>query len=132
MLQPTNTGMHVARTTWLLFPLSHACSSSSCGPSSTCSISPEENDGTVGKALAKLHKQGLALAILPLNAWLPSLSSPLASKPLEARQEQAWQCLQALLPGVEGTELGFQVLPDRSEGWGPIYWSTLTRLDLGT
>mmetsp|Transcript_3962 Transcript_3962/g.9233 ORF Transcript_3962/g.9233 Transcript_3962/m.9233 type:complete len:539 (-) Transcript_3962:228-1844(-) len=39
----------------------------------------------------------------------------------------SWEAIHALVPGLEKTECGMQALPDRCGGWGPIYWSVMTK-----
>ncbi len=142
---------------------------------STCSISPDENDEVVRKAVRKLQKQGQAVRIVPfaayatlapeaaahaLSAGVPDSLPPAArggshtdsvSKAgvvqgvckggrgeaglgqLWGREEgglsmrASWDALCALVPGLESTECGMQAMPDKCDGWGPIYWAVLRK-----
>ncbi|NDG84395.1 MAG: RsmB/NOP family class I SAM-dependent RNA methyltransferase [Proteobacteria bacterium] len=69
---------------------------------STCSISPLENDGVIGRLLERKADQ----VMLDPDA--------------------------ADLPDLEKTESGFQIFPDRSGGAGPIYLSRLVKLTRST
>lgn len=122
---------------------------------STCSISPGENDGVVGKAL---KKSKVPLVQVPLEDWWPQLKrqcmgsdsscdNPQAAMPgvtagqasaatvtagSAADQEAAVVHAPAStdaswLEGVEVREHGLHALPDRTGGYGPIYWSLLQR-----
>lgn len=69
---------------------------------STCSLSTLENDGAVQKALK----------------WV--------DKTRKKQVDAEWQALvvpidPSTMPFGEPTELGWHILPDRSDGWGPIY-----------
>jgi 16S rRNA C967 or C1407 C5-methylase (RsmB/RsmF family) len=66
---------------------------------STCSISPDENDGVIARALER--KSDLCELDLTMN--------------LEA--------------GMERTQFGVQIFPDRSDNAGPMYFSRLRRRD---
>lgn len=75
---------------------------------STCALSHIENDAVVSEVLKQVS---------PLwqcckgdgNPWEPA----------------ALLGLSASSQDVEATECGWRLLPDRGDGWGPIYWSIL-------
>lgn len=79
---------------------------------STCSISPLENDGVITKIL-KRNKGDVELAYKDtgLPAGVQEFSTNLLSD-----------------GGLEETECGWSILPDRSGGWGPIYFSVMRKL----
>ena len=66
---------------------------------STCSISPLENDGVIERILKKKPDQ--------IESVSDSNSIP---------------------DFVEKTEFGYQIMPDQSGGFGPIFWSVLRRI----
>lgn len=75
---------------------------------STCSLADEENDGVVSKLIGhKRHGAGLAL--------VDALGGPLAEA-----------SIAPLMHGVERTECGALMLPDRSR-FGPLYWAVIKR-----
>lgn len=76
---------------------------------STCALSPEENDAVVRRVLERRGE------ICELNT------------PGDAELEML--CAGVLPVGaVEPTELGYQILPDRAEGSGPIYFARLRKV----
>jgi 16S rRNA C967 or C1407 C5-methylase (RsmB/RsmF family) len=72
---------------------------------STCSLNVIENDLLVEKVLQKVNreKKGYTLEVIPIETILPGL------------------CLG------EATRLGWHMVPDNSEGFGPIYMSVLQK-----
>lgn len=78
---------------------------------STCSISPAENDGVIKKLLKR-------------NAGSVRLVHS-----VEGLGERANAFIEAAVPRVEQTEFGWMILPDRCDGWGPIYFAVLEKLE---
>ena len=77
---------------------------------STCALSEIENDGVVRRVLKKFSD---AKIILPPSAEeLSILISPFC---------------KIELPFAERTEFGFHVLPDSSDGAGPLYFSLISK-----
>lgn len=73
---------------------------------STCSISPAENDAVIAKLLKrKSGEVGIANAVG--STW----------------SEPEWRLM------IETTEHGFLVLPDRSNGAGPIFFAVLDKVE---
>ncbi|CAM9142368.1 unnamed protein product [Phaeothamnion confervicola] len=78
----------------------------------TCSISPAENDGVVAEVVRR-GKAG-AEAVVGPEQW------------------PAWaaEVLAAHFPGADRTPAGgVDILPDRCDGWGPLYVALLRRRD---
>lgn len=75
---------------------------------STCALSPEENDAVVGRIL-KRREPGCEL--------------------LRLTEDELASICEGILPveAVEETELGYQILPDRADGSGPIYFARLRK-----
>jgi 16S rRNA C967 or C1407 C5-methylase (RsmB/RsmF family) len=83
---------------------------------STCSLSNLENDGVVAKAMKKFNKAA-------------------SSGGRGGRREEdddddggdddsemvVYPLDESNMPFGEKTEFGWHILPDRAEGWGPIY-----------
>jgi len=74
---------------------------------STCSISPIENDTVVARALDKMHKRGDAVEVV-----------------------RDYNDLVKLI-GAEETEHGTLALPDKTKGWGPLFWTVLSKAKRG-
>ena len=106
---------------------------------STCSIDPGQNDGTVGRLLKhRRHGAGLFVAD-PLAALMricntsyseqtdkPSLGRIVPTH--ESDTATSYAGLNRLLEGVELTEFGAILLPDKScLGFGPMYWAIIER-----
>eukprot|EP00512_Aurantiochytrium_limacinum_P012241 CAMPEP_0171567206 /NCGR_PEP_ID=MMETSP0961-20121227/1025_1 /TAXON_ID=87120 /ORGANISM="Aurantiochytrium limacinum, Strain ATCCMYA-1381" /LENGTH=377 /DNA_ID=CAMNT_0012121089 /DNA_START=1 /DNA_END=1134 /DNA_ORIENTATION=+ len=74
----------------------------------TCALSPEENDSVVKTAVERCAKK-FEVRVQEPSANVPGMPPG------------------ATMPGVvvETTELGHMVLPDLSDGWGPLYWSVI-------
>eukprot|EP01039_Chlorochromonas_danica_P005171 gene5173-5691_t len=75
---------------------------------STCSINDMENDQVVEKTVKKMNRHGVKY-----NARLEVI-------PIDASK----------MPYGEKTKYGWHILPDVSEGWGPIYLSVLKKVRL--
>lgn len=77
---------------------------------STCSISPVENDEVVQRTLKRNSQQGIEILrredIDELNRYI-----------------------EACMPHIEATECGYIILPDRCDGWGPMFFSILRKSD---
>ena len=74
---------------------------------STCALCPQEND----KMLERLAKK------FPVEFIMPSPDP-----------SQISACADFVLPEYEKTEYGYQVLPDASNGAGPIYFSLIKKV----
>jgi len=75
---------------------------------STCALSSLENDGVIQKALKKNKGQLQVVEEVGVD-------------------ERLLQFIKRHLPGIEKTEFGWMILPDRCNGWGPMYFSLLTK-----
>lgn len=88
---------------------------------STCSIHELENDLLVQKVLQKVNKyedkNGYTIEVVPVETLLPTLLHSNEGIPLSSTS----------LALGEKTSCGWQILPDRSSGFGPIYLSVLTK-----
>ena len=76
---------------------------------STCALSPDENDGVVGRLLKRFSDVQICEPIASLDCAAFCSLSP------------------ELLPQPERTEFGAHVLPDRAGGAGPLYFSLLKK-----
>jgi len=74
-----------------------ACKSGGRIVYATCALSKLENDGVVERLLKRKGDQCVK--------WQTTFPEPF----------------------VEATEHGWRILPDRSDGWGPMYWSILQK-----
>lgn len=79
---------------------------------STCALCPEENDLMMEKLNKKFNKEGDSFVHLNPE---PDVS-------------EIKDYVSITLPDFEKTEYGFQVLPDRQKGAGPIYFSIIKKL----
>ena len=78
---------------------------------STCALCPEENDGMISRLYKKFNKNGNDFELL---TPCPQLS-------------EIEKFTKITLPEYEKTEFGFQILPDRAKGAGPIYFSIIKK-----
>ena len=78
---------------------------------STCALCPQENDEMIEKLFKKFNKKENAFTLLE--------ASP--------RVEEIESCCNIVLPGFEKTKYGYQILPDKEGGAGPIYFSILQK-----
>lgn len=79
---------------------------------STCALCPEENDLMMEKLNKKFNKEGDSFVHLNPE---PDVS-------------EIKDYVSITLPDFEKTEYGYQVLPDRQKGAGPIYFSIIKKL----
>ena len=78
---------------------------------STCALSPVENDLMIEKLIKKYNKDGTALKILEQNFDVNEIKD----------------FVNISLPGVEKTQYGYQILPDKQGGAGPIYFAIIQK-----
>ena len=78
---------------------------------STCALCPQENDEMIEKLFKKFNKKDSVFTLLE--------ASP--------RVEEIESCCNIVLPGFEKTKYGYQILPDKEGGAGPIYFSILQK-----
>ncbi|MCR5189008.1 MAG: RsmB/NOP family class I SAM-dependent RNA methyltransferase [Treponema sp.] len=78
---------------------------------STCALCPQENDLMIEKLYKKFNKDGSAFSLL---------------EPDPQPDEIKNNC-DIELPGFERTKYGFQILPDKEKGAGPIYFTILQK-----
>jgi 16S rRNA C967 or C1407 C5-methylase (RsmB/RsmF family) len=94
---------------------------------STCSLSQHENDDVVMKVVKKINKK-----FSETVASISSSSSPTgAPKAPKIPYVRICQVNPEKMPFGEPTEYGWHILPDRSDGWGPIYFSVMEVLYKG-
>lgn len=79
---------------------------------STCALCPQENDEMIGRLFKKFNKEGDAFDLLE-----PSYDVT-----------QIKDFVDISLPDYEKTEFGYQILPDKQNGAGPIYFSIIHKL----
>lgn len=78
---------------------------------STCALTREENDDIIKKALKKYDN--LEIIRLDIDEIQKTLSERFPSV--------------SMIPGVEETEFGYHILPDKQNGAGPIYFSIIIK-----
>ena len=79
---------------------------------STCALAPHENDQMMERLVKKFKKEGGAGF---------SFENP------NPDQTQISHCASLKLPEYEKTQYGYQILPDTSNGAGPIYFSLIKK-----
>lgn len=79
---------------------------------STCALAPDENDRMIEKLVKKFNKEGNSFELLPMNPDVTEIE----------------KFVKINIPEVEKTEYGFQILPDVTQGAGPIYFSIIHKL----
>lgn len=79
---------------------------------STCALCPEENDGMIERLFKKFNKSGDCFEILE--------PAP------DAEEIKTFADVE--LPQWEKTDYGYQILPDKQKGAGPIYFSIIKKL----
>ena len=78
---------------------------------STCALCPQENDEMIRRLIKKFNKEKETFTFLEPNLQNIDLSSFSDVK----------------LPEFERTEFGYQILPDKSNGAGPIYFCLIKK-----
>ena len=78
---------------------------------STCALCPQENDEMIRRLIKKFNKEKESFTFLEPNLQNIDLSTFSDVK----------------LPEVERTEFGYQILPDKSNGAGPIYFCLIKK-----
>ena len=79
---------------------------------STCALCPQENDDMIERLFKKFNKNGSAFKLLEANP----------------QPDQIKSCCKITLPDYEKTKYGYQILPDKQNGAGPIYFSIIQKL----
>ena len=79
---------------------------------STCALAPQENDQMMERLVKKFQKEG---------------SETFTFENPNPDQNQISHCANLIIPGYEKTQYGWQVLPDVSNGAGPIYFSLIMK-----
>lgn len=102
----------------------------------TCALSDAENDGMVDR-LVKKYGSGLSVLppLLAEDAAVLTRTGKSGEAPSEARVEKAAAgqrgaeaVIAAVIRAAEPTKWGLRILPDRSEGAGPLYFSRIKRI----
>ncbi|MCR4733775.1 MAG: RsmB/NOP family class I SAM-dependent RNA methyltransferase [Treponema sp.] len=78
---------------------------------STCALCPLENDGMIERLFKKFNREGKSFSLL----------DPL----FDVNEISAFTNIS--LPDFEKTQYGFQILPDKEAGAGPIYFSIIKK-----
>lgn len=79
---------------------------------STCALCPQENDEMIERLFKKFNKDGKAFELM----------SP------EPDVDEINDYVDITLPEWEKTKYGYQILPDKQSGAGPIYFSVIHKL----
>ena len=79
---------------------------------STCALCPQENDDMIERLFKKFNKDGSAFKLLEANP----------------QPDQIKSCCKITLPDYEKTKYGYQILPDKQNGAGPIYFPIIQKL----
>ena len=78
---------------------------------STCALCPQENDEMIERLYKKFNKDGNAFKLLEPAPQLDEIRN----------------CTNIQLPGFEKTKYGYQILPDKENGAGPIFFTILQK-----
>ena len=79
---------------------------------STCALAPQENDQMMERLVKKFQKDGSSgFSFVEPSTDLSEIS----------------HCASLMLPEYEKTQYGYQILPDTSNGAGPIYFSLIKK-----
>ena len=79
---------------------------------STCALAPQENDQMMERLVKKFQKEGSSgFSFVEPSTDLSKIS----------------HCASLTLPEYEKTQYGYQILPDTSNGAGPIYFSLIKK-----
>jgi 16S rRNA C967 or C1407 C5-methylase (RsmB/RsmF family) len=82
---------------------------------STCTISNDENDGVIARYFERREKKGLAANLRVVREWRSAALND-------------WQKANALV--LEPTDYGFYILPDRSQGAGPMFFAVFEKVSI--
>ncbi len=78
---------------------------------STCALCPQENDEMIERLYKKFNKDGNAFKLLEPDPQLDEIRN----------------CTNIQLPSFEKTKYGYQILPDKENGAGPIFFTILQK-----
>lgn len=78
---------------------------------STCALCPQENDEMIERLQKKFNKEGNAFTILEPTPDVSEIEN----------------YVKISLPDWEKTKYGYQILPDKQEGAGPIYFTVIKK-----
>lgn len=78
---------------------------------STCALCPQENDGMMERLIKKFNKDGTAFDFIELQPDIKEIA----------------EFVDFSIPEYEKTNYGYMILPDSSEGAGPIYFSLIRK-----
>lgn len=78
---------------------------------STCALCPQENDGMMERLIKKFNKDGTAFDFIEPEPDVNEIS----------------EFVSFSIPKYEKTDYGYMILPDSSEGAGPIYFSLIRK-----
>ncbi len=78
---------------------------------STCALCPDENDSMIERLVKKFNKDGSSFDFLEPQPDTDEISD----------------CVKITLPQWEKTKYGYQILPDLTDGAGPIYFSIIKK-----
>ena len=87
---------------------------------STCSLSNLENDGVVAKAMKKFNKAASSGAG-GRGGRRDDGDDDGGDDDSDDAEMVVYPLNESNMPFGEKTEFGWHILPDRAEGWGPIY-----------
>lgn len=76
---------------------------------STCALCPQENDDMIERLYKKFNKDGSAFELLEPKPDVSEIA----------------KCANITLPEFEKTKYGYQILPDKQQGAGPIFFAII-------
>lgn len=79
---------------------------------STCALCPQENDEMIERLYKKFNKEGDAFELLNPSPNVKEIQN----------------FVEITLPDFEKTKYGYQILPDKQKGAGPIYFTIIKKL----
>lgn len=92
---------------------------------STCALNQNENDEVIGKVLKKLESTNIKISEGKAEGERFSLKVQRRSA---SPTDDALVYAGVKMPFGEATEYGWHILPDVSDGWGPIYLAVLEKI----
>jgi 16S rRNA C967 or C1407 C5-methylase (RsmB/RsmF family) len=106
---------------------------------STCALNQNENDELIEKILwkAQQNKKKRSSSLAPdvvegedsNSKGLPQLGIDFDLRVISVEEDQLERCGKKM-PFGEKTKYGWQILPDNSDGWGPIYLCVLEKVEI--
>lgn len=96
----------------------------------TCALSPKENDEIISRLAKKFSDAEIQSTDFMENVFKKNLAGMESKKivaEIQAREENESPTMEKVFQMAEPTEHGLQILPDSSNGYGPLFFSLVKK-----